>query len=151
SSLAPLRTRINGGGDGFALSFLCIGLLFSGCNRQSPQSSAPSPASPAPSSRAASSVRMAERLEQLASKSDPAQNPFLNRQRAEGLQKRLTNGRPDPPAEFDLRMELALELLRAGDTSAATQELARIQEVLPRLPPQKREESAWLVARFTGQ
>ncbi|HXJ61016.1 MAG TPA: CRTAC1 family protein, partial [Verrucomicrobiae bacterium] len=106
---------------------------------------------PAPSSRAVGSVRMAERLEQLASKSDPAQNPFLNRQRAEGLRKRLTDGRPDPAAEFDLRLELALELLRAGDATAATQELARIQAVLPGLPPEKREESAWLVARFTGQ
>jgi hypothetical protein len=94
---------------------------------------------------------MVERLETLATQADPTQNPFLNRQRAEGLRGRLSSQRLAPEAEFDLRLELALELLRAGDIAVALQELDKTKPVVASLPPEKREEQAWLLGRFTGQ
>jgi len=92
---------------------------------------------------------MAERLERIAREADPQGNIFLNRQRAERLRAQLTPNLP-PPAEFDLRFQLAMELLRAGDAEVAIQELSRLPVLLPTMPAEKRVEMGRFLSQSLG-
>ncbi|MEM7587467.1 MAG: CRTAC1 family protein [Acidobacteriota bacterium] len=108
-----------------------LALLVLGCNDSAPP---PAPdavpgrdavASERGSSSSAGSERMVRRLALLADQASLESNPFLNRQRLERLQA-LTL--PDDPRDrLRGEIELAVELLRAGDSAAA---IERLQQAL---------------------
>jgi hypothetical protein len=91
--------------------------------------------------------RMIERLEKIARESDPAQNVFLNHQRAEGLAKKLA-GQLSPHDRIDTRFEMSLEYLRAGETETAIKEFDAVSPLLNELPESERLQTQWLLDRF---
>ncbi len=93
--------------------------------------------------------RMAERLARLAQESNPEGNPYLNRQRAKVFQERLKQSAP-LPEKVDLRVQTALELLRAGDTEEAIAMFSGTWSMVANLPPPEGERMAWLLNRFLG-
>jgi hypothetical protein len=92
---------------------------------------------------------MVERLEQVAANSEPANNPFLNRQRAELLRNKLSTPMP-PKAEVDTRMEMALECLRAGETETALAEFRAAASAVEKLTGTEKLQQEWLLERFLG-
>ena len=95
----------------------------------------------------AGTSRMVVRLEKIARESDPAKNLFLNRQRAEGLRKKLAT-RMSPREQVHTRFEMALEYLRAGETETAIKEFSVAAPLLTGLPELERSETQWLLNRF---
>ncbi|MFV1988490.1 MAG: CRTAC1 family protein [Gemmatimonadota bacterium] len=82
----------------------------------------------APDRQPASSVRMAERLAQLADSANPMEDEQLNIQR---LQQFLESEPPPDPAAMILRQGLiAQEMLHAGNTAPATEQLMMIRQLL---------------------
>ena len=65
---------------------------------------------------------MAMLLAQLASRADPVANIYLNRQRAEGLSSLLAQPM-SPGKELNMRVRIARERVRAGDTRGGIAEL----------------------------
>lgn len=115
------------------------------------QKSSPTNASSPPAEKLATATpgtqRMADRLEKIAREADPAASPFLNHQRAEALRKSLAPNLT-PATEFNVRLDMALEYLRSGETETALAELKKIPAVIGGLPPEKQTECAWLIDRF---
>src|SRR5690349_864039 len=72
-------------------------------------------------------IRMAQRLADLAKCSDRASNPFLNEGRVAALRERL---RSNPPASdlVKLRFNLGNELLAAGQNEEALQEYRWVEK-----------------------
>lgn len=91
--------------------------------------------------------RMVRLLANLARDARPDRNPFLNRQRADALKKRLSETLP-PQDEFNLRVELGLEALRAGATPEAIQALENAVPLLTRMEPQESRVNRWLLHQF---
>jgi hypothetical protein len=75
----------------------------------------------ATNSVAPGTARMAERLREIAAKGNPANNPILNRERAELLRAKLDR-EPDRGKQLALRVDLGIELLQAGQTSEAIEQ-----------------------------
>jgi len=98
-------------------------------------------------SRAPGTRRMARLLEGIARDSRPERNPFLNRRRAEALKKRLEEKLP-AREELDLRIELGLELLRAGDSTESIGVLEGARGLLDRLEPDDARVTRWLLHQF---
>src|SRR5436190_8733164 len=92
---------------------------------------------------------MAERLERIAATADPSKNPFLNRQRAELLRKKLSTALPPKP-EVDTRLEMALEYLRAGETEIALREFQAAATAIAKLSGPERLQNEWFLERFLG-
>jgi hypothetical protein len=67
---------------------------------------------------------MARRLQELADKVDPTRSPIANTERAALLRARLQQG--GGPGDLTLEFELARELLRAGQSSAALDEVREL-------------------------
>ena len=81
------------------------------------------------SNRAASTAQMADSLALATIRltSDPTQNPFLNRQRADLIQARIVY---ESGAEaLEDRLTLADERLRAGESRRAIEDLARLKDL----------------------
>ncbi|PYJ01030.1 MAG: hypothetical protein DME25_19125 [Verrucomicrobia bacterium] len=76
---------------------------------------------------------MVERLEKIARESDPAENVFLNLQRAELFRKKLS-GNLGPQQKVDAQIQMSLEYLFAGETETAIQELSATGPLLQTLP-----------------
>jgi len=72
---------------------------------------------------ATSNRRMATLLEQVTARLDPAETPYLNRQRAAHLQAVAWEQLP-PEEQLEGRLRLSLELLRAGATTESLDQLA---------------------------
>jgi hypothetical protein len=94
-------------------------------------------------SRAAGTLRMARLLEDVARRMDPAEAPFLNRERAALLRSVLRPGLA-PKEEADLRIQLAMEVLRSGESAKAIEEASRIEPLLERIPAEERSVYRWL-------
>jgi hypothetical protein len=92
-------------------------------------------------------AKMIERLEQIARSSDPAQNVFLNRQRADALRAKLT-GNLSAQQKVHLRFEMALEYLRAGETETALKEFTAAAPFIDGLPDAEKLQTQWLLNRF---
>ena len=97
--------------------------------------------------RPSGTTRMAERLEKIARESNPDINPFLNTRRAELFRQRLAGNLP-AAAKVQTNIFLGLELLRAGTTTTAIEELADIATRLDGLPADERPATAWMLERF---
>lgn len=109
----------------------------------------PQPASQRPTKTtvATGTTRMAARLQEIARNSDPDGNVFLNAQRAERLRVRVAKATV-PAQQVDLQLEMALELLRSGQTTAAINEFSAARQFIAKLPDEKREDTSWLLDRF---
>jgi hypothetical protein len=82
---------------------------------------------------APSTIRMASLLARLAREAKPAANMFLNHQRAEGYTKMLSLT-TDPAESFDIRAQIGLEYLNAGETLQAIQVFADIDKLYANQP-----------------
>lgn len=107
------------------------------------------PPSPRPTKTAVATgtTTMAARLQEIARNSDADGNLFLNAQRAERLRARVAKATA-PAQQVDLQIEMALELLRSGQTTAAINEFSAARQFIAKLPEEKREETSWLLDRF---
>ena len=90
---------------------------------------------------------MAERLARVARELNPAENPFLNRGRAALYASSLAAGL-SAQQEFDLRLKHALELLRAGDSDKAIEEMAQLEKLVAQAPPREKSVAEWLIHQF---
>src|SRR5687768_882652 len=91
--------------------------------------------------------RMANLLQEIARASDPDGNVFLNAQRAQRLRARVAQA-TTPARQADLQMEMAMELLRSGQTTAAINEFSAARQFIAQLPDEQRENMSWLLDRF---
>jgi hypothetical protein len=85
------------------------------------------------SNAAPSTIRMATVLSRLAREARPAENTFLNRQRAEGYTKMLSFA-TDPKQIFEIRLQIGLEYLNAGETPKAIQSFAEVEKAYATVP-----------------
>ena len=100
---------------------LAIVILATGCT--TPPKATPAPPS-APTNRPQGTVRMVERMAELANRSDRVRDPMLSSRRIPIMRKEALP--TDPPARIEAERSLAVELLRAGDTDEAITILERL-------------------------
>jgi hypothetical protein len=81
-----------------------------------------------------SNRRMAQRLARIREAIPPQENPYANRQRAKLLAQSDWDGLP-AGEELDRRIQLAVELLRSGQTTAALAETQRVAALARRHRP----------------
>jgi VCBS repeat protein/ASPIC/UnbV protein len=98
-------------------------------------------------SRPPGTLRMIGLLEEVARNVDPAEAPFLNRERA-ALYRSLLRPGLAPQEEVDLRLQLAIEVLRSGESAKAIEEAASIEPLLERVPAEGRSVYRWLFHQF---
>lgn len=130
-------------------------LLLPGCEREPasrpgavvPETASSSNAPSRPTLDLSGTRRMASHLDRVIEGSSPLDNPFLNRRRAELLGQRLEADLP-LDVEIDTRMRRALELLRAGESEAAVEELELLPERIEKLSGDTRRALAWAQAHF---
>jgi hypothetical protein len=85
--------------------------------------------------RGPGTIRMAERLEQLAQHADPVNNIFLNAERAKMLQAEVAKA-TDPQQLQILKYSLASELLDSGQNVEALREFEAVEEALKGQKPE---------------
>ncbi len=123
-----------------------LGLL-AGCNRPTVQRE--SQGGPPEGGTTNGTKRMVERLEKMAREADPDGNIFLNHLRAERLRAKITPDLP-PQAAFDLRLQTALEYLRAGETEVALEDLTKLPAMVPLMPQDKQHQMSWFLNQALG-
>ena len=79
-------------------------------------------------SRGPGTIRMAQRLLDIAAKENPVNNIFLNKERAELIRKELAT--PSSRQKRELRFSLVTELLDSGQNETALQELEALEQDL---------------------
>jgi hypothetical protein len=82
-----------------------------------------------PDPRGPGTIRMAARLDQLASQANPVNNIFLNAERAKMLRSEVARA-TDPQQLQTLRYSLASELLDSGQNTEALQEFEGVEQTL---------------------
>jgi hypothetical protein len=92
--------------------------------------------SPAAPYQAPGTKRMAERLERIAQQSNPLNNPFLNQERADLLQRQLRQALelPEQPDKMSkvlgLLSKFAIELLQAGKSVEAIEQFTKLDRFM---------------------
>jgi hypothetical protein len=85
------------------------------------------------SNAAPGTIRMATLLARLAREARPTDNTFLNQQRAAGYTKMLSFV-TDPKELLEVRMQIGLEYLNAGETPKAIQAFADVEKTYANVP-----------------
>ncbi|MCZ6795933.1 MAG: VCBS repeat-containing protein, partial [Planctomycetota bacterium] len=91
---------------------------------------------------------MAARLASIARGDSPEDNAFLNRRRA-ALYRDMLADEISPRDRFEISIRLGLELLRAGETTAAIETLKSAQEMSRRAPSPSKVDR-WMLHQFLG-
>jgi hypothetical protein len=85
--------------------------------------------------RGPGTIRMAERLQQLAAQANPVNNIFMNAERVKLLQAKIATN-AEPSQLLSMRFSLASELLDSGQNAEALQEFEAVEQALKTSDPQ---------------